>query len=156
MRRLQPRQGGFTIPELLVAIVLVVVMGGSAIFLLRTNDTQVEIRTAQRKYDVALIVQALNAYHGDNGRLPDGITTDFRAIASDELNLCEALVPDYLSDIPYDPSEGMVTQEGDCRTDDQQYTTGYSIKKNADGTEVTVVATTSENDTVISLSKQYD
>lgn len=156
MRGAPSAQRGFTIPELLVAIALVIVLGGLSIFLLRTNDVDAQIRTAQRKYDVALIVQAVNAYRSDHGALPDGITTDFQAIASDELDLCGALVPTYLSDIPYDPSEGMVTQDGECDANDQQYSTGYSIKKNADGTEVNVVATHSEDGDVISLTKKYE
>ena len=156
MRHVRETQRGFTIPELLVAILLVVIFGGLSIFLLRTNDVEAQIRASQRKYDVALIVQAVNAYRDDTGTLPDGITTEFQAIASDELNLCEALVPTYLSDIPYDPSEGMITQDGDCNADDQQYSTGYSIKKNATGTEVSVAATTSENGKVISLTKRYE
>ena len=82
MRHVRETQRGFTIPELLVAILLVVIFGGLSIFLLRTNDVEAQIRASQRKYDVALIVQAVNAYRDDTGTLPDGITTEFQATAA--------------------------------------------------------------------------
>lgn len=148
-------QSGFTLPELLVTIVVLIALGGLSVFLLQSKPRDVEMRNAQREFDVALLTQVLTDYYHENGALPDTLSTKFLAISSAEngIDLCEQLVPSYMTDLPFDPTGGVVTEDGGCNTNGQQYHTGYSVKRNDSGTEFTVAATTSEAGKVISLTK---
>lgn len=139
-----------------MAIIIFIAFGALSLFLLQSKPKDIENRNAQREYDVALLVQILTAYYDEQGVLPKGVTTKFVPItnADDGIDLCSELIPAYLTDLPFDPTGGMVTEDGGCSGENQLYRTGYSLKKNAAGNEITVVATTSEGGKVISLTKR--
>ena len=155
MSRLGRPQTGFTIVELIVAIAVVIICGGFSVYLLQSKPHDIQNRQAQREYDVAFLTQILTEYYDDQGALPQGITTSYLPItnAEDGVDLCADLVPTYSTDLPFDPQNGLVTSDGGCGAADQNYRTGYSVKRNAAGTEFTVVATTAEDGKVISFTK---
>lgn len=156
MRR--TNQSGFTLPELLATVVLVIALSVVAIFLLRQSPQTITRNDAQRQTDTALLVQAVSNYHHKNGTLPAGITTSYKKIGSQdgELDLCKILVPDYLTDVPYDPTTGALSSVNDrCDAADQEYTTGYEIKKNDSGTQITVQAPSAQGDKMIVITKKF-
>lgn len=158
MRRLRlPSQHGFTLPELLVAILLFVIVGGAALILLHPNSQVVERNNATRKLDEAALVQGITRYYDAKGSLPTGITTTYQGIGSEtgELDLCKQLVPAYIPDLVYDPTTGLVTQDGNCAAKDQKYHTGYNIKESSDGRTVSISAATSEDGTVYTFTKHF-
>lgn len=152
-----PRQAGFTLPELLVAFLLVTAVGVTAMFLLRENPRTTERNNYQRKTAEAALIQGISRYYYDNGSLPDGLTTSYQNIGSEsgQYDLCKRLVPDYIYDMVYDPTSGMVTQDGRCNAKDQRYYTGYSIKRSDDGKSVSIVSTTAEGGKVILYTKSF-
>lgn len=157
MRR--TNQAGFTLPELLATVAVVVVLSVAAIFLLRESPQTITRNDAQRQTDTALLVQAVSNYRDkNNGALPAGITTSYKKIGSQdgELDLCKILVPDYLTDVPYDPTTGALSSVDDrCDATDQEYTTGYEIKKNDNGSQITVQAPSAQGDKMIVITKKF-
>ena len=151
---------GFTFIELLVVIVFFVGALALSLFLLRTTDFSMVSRDSKRRTDIAHIAQALNRYAADNGQLPAGITTKVKAISNGEghYDLCKALVPKYLKDIPLDPSLGVKAINGNteptrenCSADGVGYASGYTIKQNANGT-ISILAPVAEGEKAISIT----
>lgn len=151
-------QSGFTLPELLVTAVILIALGVGALFLLHEKPQIIVRDDAQRQADVALLVQSITNYRSKNNALPAGITTVFQTVGSQdkELDLCAVLVPKYLTDLPYDPTTGALASVDDrCNAKDQEYTTGYQVKKNQNGTQIVVQAPNSEGSHLISITKNY-
>lgn len=147
MKRLDQR--GFTLPELFVATGLIVLLMVPAFFLLHPKDFGAQQRNAQRRLDAAHLLQAINAYQKDNGKLPASITTKPALIGSAQgaANICADLLPRYLKIMPNDPlvRGGSLAS---CNKADADYVTGYAISKSSDGVHVTVLATLAEHATV--------
>ena len=141
MRRLDER--GFTLIELIAACAVVIVLLVISLFLLRPEDYSVVRQIAQRRTDIASMVQAINLYQKDNGPLPD-VPTKTTAIssASGYYDLCKYLVPKYLKDLPLDPLIGVranpdgLSSHDKCNTEGLTYAAGYAIYKKKDGTIV--------------------
>lgn len=155
-----PLQAGFTIPELVVVIVIVVMAIMVSFIFIHPRNYDKSNRNTQRLLDVARISQALTRYHADHGRLPDGITDTAALIGNAEpasLDLCPDLVPSYLKHMPTDPTMGAMMDSETClRTEEKPsaYTTGYTILRQKDGT-VVLEAPATEGSTSISLSRKY-
>lgn len=150
------KQAGFTIPELLVTIFIISLLALGAFFLLRTHDEAAARNDALRRTDLALLVQVLNEYHYENKQLPDNMPTTATPIGSEDgqFDLCTLLVPDYLTDLPFDPQVGLVSVDGACDAEDQQYITGYTIMKSKDGKTITLASPMAQG-AAISITKQY-
>jgi type II secretory pathway pseudopilin PulG len=130
---------GFTLPELIVVTVGFLVLLLAAAVLLAPANYATEREDTKRRVDVAVIVQRLNAYVADTGRLPDNIPDEQTVIgtATDEYDLCSVLA-EYIRSVPLDPLDGVVATDVDdtetgtravCGTADMEYSTGYSIAK---------------------------
>lgn len=150
------RQDGFTIPELLVVIGIVALLAGISLFILRPDSKDVQRRNAARQLDIAMIAQVVGQYHEKTGKLPEGVSTTPKTIGNidGEIDLCKALVPDYLTDIPFDPLSGDAETSDPCNVNNQQYTSAYTISVNKAGTIVTVAAPEAEDNQTITVSKQ--
>ena len=146
------RLKGFTLIELLVVIGILTVL--LAIVLVAINPARQfsQANDTQRRSDVNAILNAIHQYGADNkGDLPTGITATAKTITSTvgatNVDLCIALVPKYLADIPIDPTTGTETPANSVCTDvGATYSTGpppppggYTVVKNADN-RVTVTA----------------
>lgn len=152
------RHAGFTLPELVVAFLLITVVGFAAMVLLRENPRTTERNNYQRKTAEAALIQGISRYYYDKGSLPSGLTTSYQNIGSEsgQIDLCKQLVPVYLYDMVYDPTSGMKTQDGTCDAKNQRYYTGYSIKRSDDGKSVSIVSTTAEGGKVILYTKTFN
>ncbi len=148
-------QGGFTVPELLVSVVMLIGLAIGAYYILRPADFGVSERNATRMIGVAQIMRGLHNYYVDNGVLPDSITTSTKVIGSDKTaaNLCSDLVPKYMKDIPLDPAWGLETAAGGCGAKDQQYITSYLVRRSADGKILYITAPMAEGGQVIRLTR---
>ena len=129
---------GFTLVELLVVIGILSVL--LAIVLIAINPARQfsQANDTQRRSDVNAILNAIHQYGADNkGVLPTGILTTDQPISSatsGAADICADLVTKYIAALPVDPTGGSWTS---CSS----YTTGYSVKKSATDSRVTVTAT---------------
>ena len=137
---------GFTLIELLVVIGVLTIL--LAIVLVAVNPARQfsQANDTQRRSDVSAILNAIHQYGADNkGTLPTGITTTAKTVTSTagatNVDLCTALVPKYLADLPIDPTTGTQSPADSICTDSgATYDSKYTVAKNADN-RVTVTAT---------------
>jgi Tfp pilus assembly protein PilV len=152
-------QTGFTLPELMVTgFLLLVIILLSFIFVHPREYAPLD-RNANRWLGVAELMQGINRYQAANHHLPDGLTgkPQFIGNGQDELDWCRNLVPQYLHDVPLDPTRGYQVSIDTClATDDapSAYSTGFTVKKDKDGT-LTVAAPYAEGHKDIHISRKY-
>lgn len=157
------RQKGFTLIEILVVIGILAIL--LAIVLIAINPQQQfqQANNTQRSSDVNAVLNAISAYSAANsGALPVGvgdvdIDATVRTITNDPLvtnsiDLCAELVPDYIADLPFDPTDGDEDPANSICTDvGADYNTGYTVVLGA-GNRITVAAPGAEG-TTISVSR---
>jgi prepilin-type N-terminal cleavage/methylation domain-containing protein len=142
-------EDGFTLPELLVALALSVGLVIALVFVSKPRDFTALEQHAERRTNIARIVQGLQRYKADKGALPANMPTKVTPITVDTYDLCDFLVPTYLKDIPVDPRHGIKTMgefaetDEPCSADGVFYYTGYTIVRNQDGS-----ATVSEEEAI--------
>jgi len=95
------RQGGFTLLELLIVIVIIGIL--ALIIVPGLASGPARARDAQRKSDMRSIKNALETYYNDNNSYPDAAATTATPVAT---ALTASLVPDYLKTLPDDPKSG--------------------------------------------------
>jgi len=136
---------GFTLIELLVVIAILSVL--LVIVLVAINPAQQTraARNTQRRADVLTILNAVNQYFVANGSFPAGTPTATGSANAKDISsagtgfsFCDALVPNYVAALPFDPKIGSYT---DCNT----YNTGYKITLNT-GDRITISAPEGLND----------
>ncbi len=146
------RQAGFTLPELLALIALLIIIIGLSVLWLRPKDYDSEVRNAQRWTGLAQLAGGLKAYAAANGKMPDSITAKNQVIGSETdsgaIDLCRDLVPKYMKSMPMDPS-GLDSSKG-CTKKDASYVTGFAAVKYLDGS-VVLNAFLAENQELITL-----
>ncbi len=133
---------GFTLIEILVVIGIIAILATMTISSINPSRQFKQARDTERMAHVAAILDGLHQNMVDNGgiiecdgtalSIPQASTT----IASQgglDIGMC--LVPDYLSNIPFDPS--ISTAHYTSATD---YNSGYRIKSDLSG-RITVSAT---------------
>lgn len=126
----------FTLIELLVVIAILTILLSLVVVAVNPVRQFSKANDAKRLADISSIISAVQQYTSDNqGVLPSDISSDFKDISSDDADLCDILVPDYLAELPVDPDNGENIQ--DC---DENYNTGYEIKKDSDSSRITVNA----------------
>lgn len=149
------KSAGFTLIELLVVIGILAVL--LAITLIAINPARqfAQANDTKRSSDVNAILNAVGQYSADNKgnltalNIPVGVyPTDAKNISSTagDVDLCTALVPTYIAQIPVDPQAGSWT---DCTN----YNTGYKIVQDNSGTSRITVGGTGELTTDIHVTR---
>jgi prepilin-type N-terminal cleavage/methylation domain-containing protein len=147
MKILRNKEKGFTLIEILVVIGILAVL--LAIVLIAINPQQQfqQANDTQRRSDVNAVLNAISSYAAQNkGQLPAGITGTAKPlklsdpVVGTELDLCAALVPTYIADLPLDPTLGVKDPDTGAVCAADTYTTGYTVQSAA-GNRVTVTAT---------------
>lgn len=152
-QKLKRDQKGFTLIELLVVIGILAIL--LAIVLVAVNPGQQfdQANDTQRQADVTTISNAIAQYMADNaGDLPGNLATG--DISSADIDLCDVenggITPDYVADLPMDPSDTVSSVTGGdspCDAATTGYDTGYSVEVDAND-RVTVTATDSAGSTI--------
>lgn len=125
--------------------VIGLLLGGTIMWLRPRSYTLVSF-DAERRSGLAYIAQSLQRYKDDTGQFPATIPAEAASISSEEgeegYDLCAALVPGYIEDIPFDPAinEAYLQQEElsdelskRCDKKSDGYVSGYTIAKEKDG-----------------------
>lgn len=144
---------GFTLLEILLVVAAIGILAGIVIVAINPSKQLADTRNAQRRVDVATILNAVYQYYIDSGSLPENISTtqeeicvggtatttctDANLVPLNELTANEA----YLVDIPSDPN-GPCATNGVC----------YEILK-TDNNRVTVSAPDAEEGETISVTR---
>lgn len=133
-------QRGFTLIEILVVIGLIAIL--AAIVLIAINPARqfAQANDSQRTGNVNSILNAVGQYMADHkGVLPAPISalasnaTTSIASGAGNADICSALVPIYLPQLPIDPTTGVYT---DC----SNYTSGYKVARDSNN-RITIEAT---------------
>ncbi len=156
-------QKGFTLIELLVVIGIIAVL--AAIVLIAINPARQfrQANDAERASEVNAILNAIGQYTVDQkGTLPGDIPTgdsgepdDYDFISDNESDLCDSLVPEYISALPVDPQNGTdpnndgQISESEC---DETYNTQYKVI-NDDGRITILAPNTQEANPDISVTR---
>lgn len=152
-------QKAFTLIELLVVIGILAIL--LAIVLVAINPARqfAQANNTQRSSNVNSILNAVHQYAADNnGTLPAGIDTTVRTItdsgAVNTVDLCTAVVPTYIADLPLDPTAGTESPAASVCTDvGADYGTGYTIVSSATDNRVTVAAPSAELSETITVTR---
>lgn len=150
---------GFTLIELLVVIGILAILLAITLVALNPRQNFQQANDTQRQSDVNAILNAVNQYAAqNNGQLPAGIDTTVRTITdaggATDVDLCTALVPSYIADLPLDPLTGTRSGTTTCaaaQTYDSQYTIVATSAVN--GSRVTVAAPDAEIQASISVTR---
>lgn len=148
------KEKGFTLVELLVVIGVLTILLSIVLIAVNPSRQFSQANNTQRRSDVSAILNAINQYAADNNgdistinggaALPTGAAN----ISDDGVDICDALVPTYIAEFPYDP-----TATGAGFTGCDNYNAQYSIHRDSSSNRITVVAPNAELSVTISVTR---
>lgn len=151
------KQAGFTLPELLVVGVTVLAFVAGMLILVRPANYDTARRDAERRTELAQIMQAIVAYKKATGQFPPHLTTDETPIAntdSDDPTLCNDLVPQYMDDLPLDPATGLRLNDTQaCNATGQIFMTGYFMR--VENGRVILSAPSAEGKETVTVERKF-
>lgn len=144
---------GFTLIELLVVIGILAVLLSITLIAINPGKQFSQANDTKRRSDVSSILNAINQYGADNqGQLPGSLTSTAcpsatpcaitGVIATGNIDLCPALVTEYLAAFPRDP---LVSNGAPVNTCDAVYSVGYTVSVSSADNRITVSAPQTEN-----------
>jgi prepilin-type N-terminal cleavage/methylation domain-containing protein len=142
---------GFTLLEILLVIAAISVLALIVIIAINPNRQLAQVRNSTRYSDTSALSDAFDQYLIENGSYPSGITSVYQELCAQDASDCTGyldvrsdLVPQYIAEIPEDPSTS--SENG----------TGYFIAINPDNNKVSVGATGAELEQLIAINALTD
>lgn len=143
---------GFTLIELVVVIGILAVLFAIVLIAINPGRQFAQANDTKRRSDVNAILNAVSQYAADHkGALPSGIDTTSKEISQTGADICGAIVTDYISALPSDPSLQTAPNCGVGITG--TYNTSYSIIKDASGRVTVSAVPETENADPISVTR---
>lgn len=139
---------GFTLIELLVVVGILAILLAITLIAINPAKQFAQANDTKRSSDVNAILNAVGQYAADNkGNLtalgiPD--TVAGAAVIGDgagQVDICDALVTEYLAALPVDPLTNNGAPVTDCTA---AYNTNYTIVRSATDNRITVTAPATE------------
>ena len=135
---------GFTLIEILVVIGMIAILATVVLVAINPLRQFAQARNTQRQANVSAILNAIGERIADNGGTFAGGTcpalpSEVTAMSKNAFDIRSCIVPTYISELPYDPSNG----NNGCLSDtcmSQTYDTGYTVAQNAATSRITVCA----------------
>lgn len=150
---------GFTLIELLVVIGILAVLLAITLIAINPQRQFSQANNTKRSSDVNAILNAINQNMADNkGIVPAGIDATVKTITNDAsliaagtgVDLCTALVTQYLAGLPVDPQINNGTPATVCAN---PYNTNYTVTRSGADNRITVAAPSSELGAAISVTR---
>lgn len=145
------KKKGFTLVEVLLVVVIIAILAAIVIVAINPGRQISQANNTQRSSDVKALLDAVHQYAIDNrGALPSSIGATAADVGdgAGEIDLCEDIVPTYMSELPVDPTD----EDAIFSSCTAAYNTGYTIFTDADG-RVTVAAPAAELSATISVTR---
>ncbi|MBS3903598.1 MAG: prepilin-type N-terminal cleavage/methylation domain-containing protein [Anaplasmataceae bacterium] len=147
---------GFSVLEVLLAVSLLAIVGGYALYAMNPGGQLAKARNSERTAHLNTIMNGIRLNMADNrssfdcvsGTLPTSTIRRLASSGSSSYNIAPCLVPTYLPLIPHDPS--MV---GAHYTDPTSYDSGYHIQQNSTTKQVTLSAPGAELGATITITR---
>ncbi|MDR3546721.1 MAG: type II secretion system protein [Candidatus Pacebacteria bacterium] len=155
---------GFTLIEILVVIGMLAILSTAVLVAVNPLRQFAEARNSQRQSDVAAVLNAVSERIADNGGMfispsvNDGCTANLPTtgatdISKTQLNIMPCLVPNYISNLPHDPTDGINScTTSDCSTAGENYDLKYTIVQNPTTNRITVCAPEAAESAIASSS----
>jgi prepilin-type N-terminal cleavage/methylation domain-containing protein len=136
------KNSGFTLIEILVVIGIIAILATIVLVAVNPGRQFAQARNSQRQSNTAALLNAIGQNIVDNvgtftcaaGSLPSTATV---LKSTGGYNIRDCIVPNYLPEIPTDPTSGKIT-------DITTYDTGYTIAQDATTKRITISAPSAE------------
>jgi len=138
---------GFTLIEILIVIGMLAILATVVLVAVNPLRQFAQARNSQRQANVSALLNAVSNRIADNRgvfeaadctALPVASSTGIKKQGGYDLRKC--LVPDYISELPFDPSVGSNTCTTDACSDPQSYATAYTIEQHTSSSRITICA----------------
>jgi type IV pilus assembly protein PilA len=154
---------GFTLIELLIVIGILAILLAITLVALNPAKQFAQSNNTKRRSDVNAILNAIHQYSADHKGLLTGLGIPTEAVAGagcadantanvadTGVDLCTAIVPEYMAALPVDPQTNNGAPVTDCTV---AYDTGYTVISSVSNQRITVCAPDAELNEAISVTR---